>query len=281
MTIDEAKQIDICDFLNILGERCAKRKDSDSWYYCPGSNENTPSFHVHKYGTRWYDFREGKGGDIIDLAKHLFRLEDTRAALHAIANTMGHRYSCLPRKEKKGGKIAIASIMEYSISDLDSRLLMYSRGRGIHDEIILKFCKQINFRTHTGKNLYAIGFGNDRGGWEVRNPFYKGCIGNKAITSMIDMEGPPIVVCEGFFDYLSLLELGWIDIASHNAVVLNSTSLVDTAISFFFSRPIITCLDNDKSGKLATQKIKEACNVVEDWSARFPQHIDVNEFLMR
>lgn len=281
MTIEEAKQIDICNFLDILGERCSKRKDSDSWYYSPRSNENTPSFHVHQNGTRWYDFREGKGGDIIDLAKHLFHLENTRDALHAIANTTGHRYFSLPRKEKKVGKIAKTSTMEYSIGDLNSRLLMYSRSRGIHDETILRCCKQINFQTPAGKNLYAIGFGNDRGGWEVRNPFYKGCIGNKAITSMIDIEGPPIVVVEGFFDYMSLIELGWIDIASHNVVVLNSTSLVDTAISFFFSRPLITCLDNDKSGKLATQKIKEACNVVEDWSARFPQHIDVNEFLMR
>jgi hypothetical protein len=236
---------------------------------------------VHRYGTRWYDFSEGKGGDIIDLAKHLFRLEYTRDALHAIANTMGHRYSSLPRKEKKVGELSDIRSMEYFTSDIDARLLQYSRSRGIRDAIIKKCCRQVNFKTTSGKTLYALGFANDCGGWEVRNPFYKGCIGRKAITSMVDLEGPPIVICEGFFDYLSLLELGWLDAVNHNAIVLNSTALVDKAIPFLFSRQIITCLDNDRSGRSATQKIVQTCKVLDDWSERYGQHNDVNEYLMR
>lgn len=280
MKIEDAKQIDICDFLDKLGARCQKRKESDCWYFSPCSNEKTPSFHVHKHGTRWYDFREGKGGDIIDLAMHLLNLSSTQEALQAIESTIGFVYK-LPRKEKElptiPSKIHSVNLV---VKGLHQNLLMYSRSRGISDVIIQKVCKQVHFQTSSGKNLYAIGFANDSGGWELRNSFYKGCIGKKSITSFIDIADCPIVVCEGFFDYLSLLQLGWISASSHNAVILNSTALVDKAIPFFFSRQIILCLDNDKSGKAAAEKIKQHCTVVDDWSSRYAFYNDVNDFLL-
>jgi hypothetical protein len=158
---------------------------------------------------------------------------------------------------------------------------MYSRSRGIHDIVIKRVCKQVNFTTRAGSRLYAIGFKNDNGGWEVRNTFYTGCLGEKSITSQIDLADAPIVIFEGFFDYLSCIELEWIDPVFHNAVVLNSTSMVDKAINFFFSRQLILCLDNDTSGIAASNKIKSCCNVVDDWSSRYHGYKDTNEYLMR
>lgn len=279
MRIEDAKQIDICDFLEHIGERCHKRKESDCWYYSPGSGEKTPSFHVHKYGKRWYDFREGKGGDIIDLAMHLFNLSSISEALQAIENEMGLSYK-VPRKEKEISTASSKSNPTFVANDISNSLLMYSRSRGIHDAIMRRVCKQVHFQTPSGKKLYAIGFPNDTGGWELRNAFYKGCLGRKSITSYLDRADSPIVVCEGFFDYLSLLQLGWIDLASHNAVILNSTALVDTAIPFFFSRQIILCLDNDKAGKAASEKIRQHCTVIDDWSSRYVRYNDVNDYLL-
>ena len=286
MTIDMAKQIDICDILDRLGERCATRGSNESWYYAPKRKENTPSFHVYKNGTRWHDFGNGQGGDIIDLVKYLFTISSTREALlkfDDISSGVSSRFS-LPRKEKE----TLQSIgnnkgsdFKITICELTSNLLMYSRSRGIHDTVIKRVCKQVNFTTRTGNRLYAIGFKNDNGGWEVRNTFYKGCLGEKSITSQLDLAVAPIVIFEGFFDYLSCIELGWIDPVCHNAVILNSTSLVDKAINFFFSRQLILCLDNDTSGKAASNKIKACCNVVDDWSSRYNGYKDINEYLMR
>lgn len=286
MTIDMAKQIDICDILDRLGERCATRGSNESWYYAPKREENTPSFHVYKNGTRWHDFGNGQGGDIIDLVKYLFTISSTREALlkfDDISSGVSSRFS-LPRKEKE----TLQSIgnnkgsdFKITICELTSNLLMYSRSRGIHDTVIKRVCKQVNFTTRTGNRLYAIGFKNDNGGWEVRNTFYKGCLGEKSITSQLDLAVAPIVIFEGFFDYLSCIELGWIDPVCHNAVILNSTSLVDKAINFFFSRQLILCLDNDTSGKAASNKIKACCNVVDDWSSRYNGYKDINEYLMR
>ena len=286
MTIDMAKQIDICDILDRLGEKCATRGSNESWYYAPKREENTPSFHVYKNGTRWHDFGNGQGGDIIDLVKYLFTISTTREALlkfEDIYSGVSSRYS-LPRKEKKtlqSKGYNKGSDFKITTCELTSNLLMYSRSRGIHDTVIKRVCKQVNFTTRTGNRLYAIGFKNDNGGWEVRNTFYKGCLGEKSITSQIDLADAPIVIFEGFFDYLSCIELGWIDPVYHNAVILNSTSLVDKAINFFFSRQLILCLDNDTSGKAASNKIKACCNVVDDWSSRYNGYKDTNEYLMR
>ena len=286
MTIDMAKQIDICDILDRLGEKCATRGSNESWYYAPKREENTPSFHVYKNGTRWHDFGNGQGGDIIDLVKYLFTISTTSEALVKLEETYSYNSSIfsLPGKEKEVLKSKEHNkVADYKITtcELSNNLLMYSRSRGIHDTVIKRVCKQVNFTTRTGNRLYAIGFKNDNGGWEVRNTFYKGCLGEKSITSQIDLADDPIVIFEGFFDYLSCIELGWIDPVYHNAVVLNSTSLVDKAINFFFSRQLILCLDNDTSGKTASNKIKACCNVVDDWSSRYNGYKDTNEYLMR
>ena len=286
MTIDMAKQIDICDILDRLGEKCATRGSNESWYYAPKREENTPSFHVYKNGTRWHDFGNGQGGDIIDLVKYLFTISSTREALlkfEDIYSGVSSRFS-LPGKEKetlKSKGYNNNSDFKITTCELTSNLLMYSRSRGIHDTVIKRVCKQVNFTTRAGSRLYAIGFKNDNGGWEVRNTFYKGCLGEKSITSQIDLADAPIVIFEGFFDYLSCIELEWIDPVFHNAVVLNSTSMVDKAINFFFSRQLILCLDNDTSGKAASNKIKACCNVVDDWSSRYNGYKDTNEYLMR
>ncbi len=285
MNIEQAKQIDICSFLDSIGVRCAKQAQYDAWYYAPDRDERTASFHIFKNGTRWYDFGSGMGGDIIDLVKRICGTSSTADSLNKIEElASGFRSSdlLLPGKEKEDyiSKPHCQS-MVISTCELCRNLLMYSRSRGIHDEVIKQVCKQINFKTTNGKVLYGIGFRNDCHGWEIRNPFYKGCIGKKQITSQIDVAGKPIIVCEGFFDYLSLIELGWIDIFNSNIVVLNSTSLVDNAISIFLSRQIILCLDNDTSGKNAGIKIKQRCEVIDDWSQRYNACKDVNEFLMR
>lgn len=280
MNIEQAKQIDICSFLDSIGVRCAKQNQSDAWYYAQDRDEKTASLHVFRNGTRWHDFGNGMGGDIIDLAQRFFgtsSIVSTLAKIEELTSGLGITSIRSPRKEKRVQQQS--SIL--SISELSSTLLMYSRSRGIHDEVITKVCNQVNFKTSSGKLLYGIGFPNDKQGWEIRNHFYKGCIGKKYFTSQIDIYNKPIVVCEGFFDYLSMIELGWVDLTDSNVLILNSTSLVDIAISFFLSRPIILCLDNDPSGKNAGNKIKQSCEVIDDWSCRYSKFKDVNEYLMR
>ena len=87
-------------------------------------------------------------------------------------------------------------------------LFNYLQERGIDTALAKPECKELHF-IHNGKPYFAIGFPNVAGGYEVRNPFFKGCIAPKDI-SHIRQQGEPREKClvfEGMMDYLSFLTL--------------------------------------------------------------------------
>ena len=56
MTIQEAKQIRIADYLQSLGYTPVKRQDSSLWYKSPLREEAEASFKVNTELNQWYDF---------------------------------------------------------------------------------------------------------------------------------------------------------------------------------------------------------------------------------
>ena len=65
-TVEEVKNTDMVDYLSSLGFKPAKVTRNDYWYISPFREETTPSFKVNRNINRWYDFGEGKGGNIVD-----------------------------------------------------------------------------------------------------------------------------------------------------------------------------------------------------------------------
>lgn len=72
MTIQEAKQIRIADYLQSLGYTPIKQQGNSLWYKSPFREETDASFKVNTELNRWYDFGIGKGGNIIALAAELY-----------------------------------------------------------------------------------------------------------------------------------------------------------------------------------------------------------------
>jgi DNA primase len=73
LSIEEARQIDITDYLSRLGYQPTKVRNYDYWYLSPLRIEKTPSFKVNKKLNVWFDFGEGKGGNLIDFAIQYFK----------------------------------------------------------------------------------------------------------------------------------------------------------------------------------------------------------------
>ena len=95
MTIAEAKQIRIVDFLAQLGHRALYVKSEQYWYLSPLREERTPSFKVNNRINEWYDFGEATGGDLVELGKHLVpELNNVSEVLAFIetARQRPHRY---------------------------------------------------------------------------------------------------------------------------------------------------------------------------------------------
>ena len=81
MTISEAKQLRIVDYLARLGHRPRSIKSDQYWYFSPLRDERTPSFKVNDRLNEWYDFGAATGGDLVELGKHLYRTDDVSEVL--------------------------------------------------------------------------------------------------------------------------------------------------------------------------------------------------------
>ena len=66
MTIQQAKEIDMVDYLSTIGHQPIKIKEPNYWYKSPLRDEKSPSFKVNRSLNRWFDFGDGKYGNLID-----------------------------------------------------------------------------------------------------------------------------------------------------------------------------------------------------------------------
>lgn len=236
MDIQTTKQIRIADYLHSLGYSPVKQQGINLWYKSPLREETEASFKVNTERNQWYDFALGKGGNIIALAQELYcsnhvpyllqRIEEQTPHIRPDSFSFGKQSSSEPR------------FQQLEIVPLSSpALLSYLQGRGINLELAKRECREARC-THNGKRYFAIAFPNGSGGFEVRNPYFKGCIAPKEI-SHIRQAGKARTTCyvfEGFMDYLSFLTLrqescpNYPELDGQDYIVLNSVSNVSKAL---------------------------------------------------
>lgn len=93
MTIQDAKQIKLADYLQSLGYMPVKQQGKNLWYKSPLWEETDASFKVNTELEKWYDFGIGKGGNIIALAAELYHSENVTYLLECIAKQTPHLYT--------------------------------------------------------------------------------------------------------------------------------------------------------------------------------------------
>ena len=220
MEIQNIKQIAITDYLQQQGYAPARVQGIHYWYYSPLRNERTPSFKVNTERNQWYDFGSGEHGDIIDLVCALHRCTISEAIrLLSGAKQVAHQdFSFGGERKIYERKLEILSAQPLS----NTYLLRYIVERGIPLCIANRFCSEIRYN-NTNRTYYAIGFSNDAGGWEIRSPYFKGCIAPKAITT-ISKGADVLQIFEGFMDFLSWQTLNLP--STCDTIVLNSLALL-------------------------------------------------------
>ena len=209
MTYKEANNISIKDYLNSLGIQPVTEKGSYGMYRSPLREDNTPSFKVDYNANLWCDYGTGEGGTLIDLVMKqngcnaygaICRLEQddtTSFSFHG---------KDLPERDTK--RQAASPIEIRRIQPLQNPALMrYLQERGISPGTAAPYVQEMYYRIG-GKPYFALAFRNDSGGYELRNPCFKGST-SKDITH-IKQKGEPRDTCfvfEGFMDYLSFLTI--------------------------------------------------------------------------
>ena len=275
MEIQRIKQIAITDYLQQQGYAPARVQGIHYWYYSPLRNESTPSFKVNTERNQWYDFGSGEHGDIIDLVCALHRCTISEAIrLLSGAKQVAHQeFSFGGERKISERKLEILSAQPLT----NPYLLRYFAERGISLSIANRYCSEIRYN-NTNRTYYAIGFANDAGGWEIRSPYFKGCIAPKAITTI--SKGTDILqIFEGFMDFLSWQTLN--PSSTCDTIVLNSLALlprIQEKIKGY--KQVESFLDNDDAGRKSFEVLKQFYPHVIDGSVRYGAHKDLNEWLV-
>lgn len=286
MNIQEIKTIKLQDFLANLGYTPTKQQGNKLWYLSPFRQESHASFKVNTDRNQWYDFGIGKGGNIIDLAELLYKSSDVSYLIRKIEDnvpncTSIYSTSFADIKEKQ----QINYFENLQILPLSHPALMrYLWDRCIDLGVAASVCKELHYDSN-GKHYFGIGFPNIADGYELRNPFFKGCIAPKDISHFYADE--PKKVCflfEGFMDFLSFMTLRRKEndgLRRQDYLVLNSVSNIQKALERLSQYDSILCfLDNDEAGRNAyLQLSKELGKSVTDASTLYNGYKDLNEYL--
>lgn len=285
MTCRDAKRIRIDTLLARLGVEPVRQLGSGIWYHSPlSTSDHTPSFQVSLDGRAFHDWSLDKSGSIIDLALLLIQSTRVSDALRFIFGTMGNVSGMTKERiEGYGARISGSGDSHIRVSSVteiqDRRLYGYAYSRGIRREILSQWCTQVNY-VNAGHAYDSLGFKNISGGYELRSHGFKAAAAPKDISLVGDLAGCPYLVFEGFFDFLSAVALEWYKPNIMNALVLNSTSLVDRSLSYLQNASeIYLFLDNDDAGMKASAKIQSVYPRAIDKSFLFYPQNDLNDRL--
>ncbi len=260
LIFQEAKKVDLVEWLSQLGFTPDKIKGSDYWYRSPFRKERTPSFKVNRTRNIWYDHGEGIGGNIIDFAVRFFSCDVAEAAKKILELQDQHHFSFYQqptispqageKKESDQSRIHITSVHPLQ----NNILLDYLDQRKIPLAVANVFCKEVDFSLYR-KQHTAIGFQNRSGGFELRSGSFKGSSAPKDI-SFFDRGCQQLSVFEGFFDLLSFAIIRPQAAETlTNLLVLNSLSFFDKSLSLMEQHAkVFLFLDQGKSGRQKTQQ---------------------------
>lgn len=280
MNYEEIKRrISIRAYLAAQGILPRWERGNRGMYLSPLRKERTASFSVSYDKNLWHDFGTGEGDSIIDLVARMEGCSEIEAARRLAIGEHGIlvpiHVEALRTNEPTPSRLIILSDRELT----HPALLGYLTGRGIDPAIARTYCREVRY-TIGGKEYFAIGFRNDAGGWELRNPLFKGSSTPKNITTL-DNGSDTAMVFEGFIDFLSYLSLKANPTPAIDTTVLNSVTNLQKAVPFLARHRVVHAfLDNDDAGRKVLARLEESLPLSEviDQSVFYSDHKDLNEY---
>lgn len=277
MNAQQAKKISLISIMDQLKTKKYKDTGRDVWYYSPFRNEKTASFKVNKWKNVFYDFGEGKGGNIIDFIMLYFQCGFTQAL-----ETIRDRFNLFSFDQQPLRKASERKKEDWRIREIKPvqhpALVNYIKKRRVFEQS--QFLKEMHYDVN-GKSYFGLCFENDSGGWEIRNKYAKVCLGKKDLTS-IQKGSDKLCIFEGYFDYLSFLQIREVlEFDESDYLILNSVALINRVKNKLPGyKKIELYLDNDEAGNKATETLKTIWKDAKDNRLLYPNYKDLNDFVM-
>lgn len=284
MNCKQFNSISLEEVLLSLGHLPTKQNEKEAWYLNPFASESQASFKLDKRINVWYLHSEGVGGSNTDFMKKYLNTSVNDVLIWAAKQNFSsfHQQQQIKKSEPN-----------YRIDEIlylqNPNLKNYLQGRGLSPKIY-DYIKEVRF-TIGSKKLYAIGFENLSGGFELRNSFYKGSLLKKDvslinlssngqnISNIHDKDIKGVALFEGFIDALSFIEMQ--KLFKVDILVMNSIALLNKSIEHLKNYPDIHLfLDNDNAGIKCKSQIIKFFPEAKDHSGIYSNHKDLNEFLI-
>jgi len=276
------EQASLVDLLNRLGYTPVKKSGKEQMYRSMlRDDDRKPSFAVDDELGVWFDHGTRKGGNIIDFGLLYWKGLSFNEVIEKI-----QQVTLIVQGEKKlrprlNGKAASYTIEEVKPIGTHPAITTYLKSRGIFEigkDLLSEVYYYIEDDANERKHFFAAAWKNENGSWEVRNKYFKGCLGHKAITFIPGHE-KNLAVFEGFMNYLS-----WkVENPSVNQsiIILNTLALlpegIDKAIQF---SAIDIYFDRDRPGHTATNELIKALPYATDRSRIYSGYNDYNDRLI-
>ncbi|WP_144283870.1 toprim domain-containing protein [Chryseobacterium echinoideorum] len=284
MNCKQFNSISLEEVLLSLGHLPTKQNEKEAWYLNPFASESQASFKLDKRINAWYLHSEDVGGNNTDFMKKYLKTSVNEVLDWA----QKQNFSSFHQQEhikKSKPNYRIDEIMDIQNPNLKN----YLQERGLSPKIY-DYIKEVRF-TVGEKRLYAIGFENLSGGFELRNSFYKGSLLKKDISiinincglqdiSSVEVKNiKSAAVFEGFMDALSFVEMQ--RSFTGDILVMNSIALLNRSIEHLKNYSDINLfLDNDNAGIKCKSQIIKSFSQAKDYSGIYSNHKDLNEFLI-
>ena len=277
MNCKQFNSVKLEEILVSLGHHPTKQNEKEAWYLNPFANENYASFKLDKRNNIWHLHSEGIGGNNTD-----FMMKYLKASVKEVLKwAENQNFSSFQPQNNIHSQNSKPNYQITEIKELQNENLKdYLHQRGLSTKVY-PLVKEIHF-TIGEKNLYAIGFENFSGGWELRNQFYKGSLLKKDI-SVVNLnnnlkKNKNVVVFEGFIDALSFVEMK--PFFNGDLLVMNSVSLLNRTNEFLKNySEIHLFLDNDKAGENCKTSILKSFPEAKNHSEIYALHKDLNDYL--
>ncbi len=284
MNCKQFNSISLEEVLLSLGHLPTKQNEKEAWYLNPFAIESQASFKLDKRINAWYLHSEGIGGSNTD-----FMMKYLNTSVNEVLDwAEKQNFSSFHQQQHiKNSK------PNYKIDEVlnleNPNLKRYLHDRGLSSKIY-NYIKEVRF-TLGDKKLYAIGFKNLSGGFELRNSFYKGSLLKKDISilnlnsNLQDISNlqykniKSVAVFEGFMDALSFIEMQ--KSFTGDILVMNSIALLNKSMEHLKNYSDINLfLDNDNAGIKCKSQIIKSFPEAKDQSGIYSNHKDLNEFLI-
>ena len=277
MNCEEVKEkINIRTVLESFHLFPVKENRKKAFYFALDREEKIPSLSVDFVKNKAFDFGTGKSYDVISIVQQMNQCSVSEALkyLEKFDFSVQNEFHNEELMQKKEYEILKVRKIQHPA------LIQYLKSRKVYEQ--KELVKEVEYELN-GKKYFGIGFFNNSGGVEIRNKYFKMCLGKKDVT-LIKNElniSNEIVVFEGFFDYLTFKNLEKKENSTSDYLILNSTAMLFKIEEMLKKYAKISLLlDNDSNGELAKSKIQNQYKNVEDCSLIYQKFKDLNEWFV-